>query len=92
MAQVGRNMRLEEMLEECATMSLSEEKEEFSGWEISTVFFTKFVRTLLPPGHVEDQPRGGAVQGALHGEERQEPQEEEQEAGRPWRPGLLQFL
>lgn len=39
MAQVGRNMRLEEMLEECATMSLSEEKEEFSGWEISTVFF-----------------------------------------------------
>jgi len=30
---VGRNMRLEEMLEECATMSLSEEKEEFSGWE-----------------------------------------------------------
>ena len=26
-------MRLEEMLEECATMSLSEEKEEFSGWE-----------------------------------------------------------
>ena len=33
MAQVGRNMRLEEMLEECATMSLSEEKEEFSGWE-----------------------------------------------------------
>ena len=30
MAQVGRNMRLEEMLEECATMSLSEEKEEFS--------------------------------------------------------------
>ena len=39
MAQVGRNMRLEEMLEECATMSLSEEKEEFSGWENLDGFF-----------------------------------------------------
>ena len=34
-------MRLEEMLEECATMSLSEEKEEFSGWEISMGFLPR---------------------------------------------------
>ena len=28
---MGRNMRLEEMLEECAVVSLEEEREEFSG-------------------------------------------------------------
>ena len=30
-SQMGRNMRLEEMLEECAVVSLEEEREEFSG-------------------------------------------------------------
>ena len=39
---------------------------------------------LLPPRHMEDQPGDRAVQGALHGEEREDPQEEEQAAGRPW--------
>ena len=45
------------------------------------------LRPLLPPRHLEDQPGGGAVQGALHGEEREDPQEEKQETGRPRWPG-----
>ena len=76
---MGRNMRLEEMLEECALRSGV-----LPGGGEGGV-----LRPLLPPRHLEDQPGGGAVQGALHGEEREDPQEEEQAAGRPG--GLGQF-